>query len=285
MTQNDAYTDVTREGAKFNLMDPYVTLVYHSNFGLNINAGTRFNTHSEYGNQMVYNLNPSYSFKNLPLKVLASYSTAFITPSLYQLYGPYGNLELTPEENATAEFGFESHLLNKKLTINAVGFYREEENTFGFYYNSVTFESFYMNIDGIYNAKGVEASVRYSLSERFNIGGNYTFTQVEEQLNRLIPKHKANIDFSYKWNRGSFGIQYQFVDQRKDAYYDSNVWATQPVNLAAYQLVNSNLSYELLTNRLYIFGAVSNILNEDFQEVIGYNTGGRNYKIGLNFLF
>ena len=285
MTQNDAYTDVTREGAKFNLMDPYVTLVYHSNFGLNINAGTRFNTHSEYGNQMVYNLNPSYSFKNLPLKVLASYSTAFITPSLYQLYGPYGHLELTPEENATAEFGFESHLLNKKLTINAVGFYREEENTFGFFYNSATFESYYMNIDGIYNAKGVEASVRYSLSERFNIGGNYTFTQVEEQLNRLIPKHKANIDFSYKWNRGSFGMQYQFVDQRKDAYYDSNVWATQPVNLGAYQLVNSNLSYELLTNRLYIFGAVSNILNEDFQEVIGYNTGGRNYKIGLNFLF
>lgn len=278
MTQNDAYTDVTREGAKFNLMDPYGTLVYHSNFGLNINAGTRFNTHSEYGNQMVYNFNPSYSFKKLPLKILASYSTAYITPSLYQLYGPYGNLELTPEENATAELGFETLLFANKVTINSVAFYRAERNTIGFASN-------YINIDGTFNAKGTETSIRYAVSKKINLSGNYTFTQVEAQLDRLIPKHKANIDFSYKWNRGSFGMQYQFVDQRKDAYYDSNVWATQPVNLAAYQLVNSNLSYELLTNRLYIFGAVSNILNEDFQEVIGYNTGGRNYKLGLNFLF
>lgn len=279
MTQNtNGVVDVIKENAKFNLLDPYATLVFNSDFGLNINAGARFNTHSEYGSQTVYNFNPSYSFENLPLKVLASYSTAFITPSLYQLYGPYGNLDLTPEENATAEFGFESQLLNKKLTINAVGFYREEENTFGFTSN-------YINIDGTYNAKGVETSVRYTLSERFNIGGNYTFTQVEEQLNRLIPKHKGNVDLNYKFKRGTFGINYQYVDHRSDAFYDMNIWATQAVNLAAYQLVNSNISYELLPKRLHIFGTVTNILNEDFQEVIGYNTRGRNYKLGLNFMF
>lgn len=279
MAQNtNGVVDAVKEKAKFNLFDPYATVVFNSEFGLNINAGARFNTHSEYGNQVVYNFNPSYSFENLPLKVLASYSTAYITPSLYQLYGPYGNLDLTPEENATAEFGFESQLLDKKLTINAVGFYREEENTFGFTSN-------YINIDGTYNAKGVETSVRYTLSERFNIGGNYTFTQVEEQLNRLIPKHKGNVDLNYKFKRGTFGINYQYVDQRSDAFYDMNIWATQAVNLAAYQLVNSNISYELLPKRLHVFGTVTNILNEDFQEVIGYNTRGRNYKLGLNFMF
>ena len=197
---------------------------------------------------------------------------------MYQLYGPYGNSELTPEENATAELGFESQLLDKKLTINAVAFYRAEKNTIGFASN-------YINIDGNYNAKGIETSIRYILSERFNIGGNYTFTQVENQLNRLIPKHKGNVDLNYKYKKGTFGMQYQFVDKRSDAYYDSNIWATQAVNLYSYQLVNSNISYELLPNRLHIYGAVTNILNEDFQEVIGYNTRGRNYKLGLNFLF
>lgn len=285
MTQKDAYTDVARDGAKFNLLDPYAALVFNSDFGLNINAGGRFNTHSEYGNQAVYNFNPSYSFENLPLKVLASYSTAFITPSLYQLYGPYGNLNLTPEENATAEFGFDSQLLNKKLTINAVGFYREEENTFGFFTDPITFASNYINIDGTYNAKGVETSVRYTLSERFNIGGNYTFTQVEEQLNRLIPKHKVNVDLSYKFKSGTFGINYQYVDKRNDAFYNSNIWATEGVILSSYQLVNSNISYEVLPNRLQVFGAVTNIFNEDFQEVIGYNSRGRNFKLGLNYMF
>ena len=285
MTQKDAYTDVAREGAKFNLIDPYVTVVFNSEFGLNINAGARFNTHSEYGNQIVYNFNPSFSLENLPLKFLASYSTAFITPSLYQLYGPYGNLDLTPEENATAEFGFESQLLDKKLTINAVGFYRKEENTIGFYYNSATFESYYINTNGTYNAKGIEASARFALSEKFNIGGNYTFTQVEEQLNRLIPKHKGNIDLNYQFKKGTFGLTYQYVNQRSDAYYDSNIWATAAVELPAYQLLNSNISYDLLPNRLKIFGAVNNIFNDDFQELIGYNSRGRNYKLGLNFLF
>ena len=90
---------------------------------------------------------------------------------------------------------------------------------------------------------------------------------------------------NYKFKRGTFGINYQYVDQRSDAYYDSNIWATQAVNLAAYQLVNSNISYELLPKRLHIFGTVTNILNEDIQEVIGYNTRGRNFKLGLNFLF
>lgn len=285
MTQKDAFTDVAREAAKFNLLDPYATFVFNSEFGLNINAGARLNTHSEYGNQIVYNFNPSYSFENLPLKVLASYSTAFITPSLYQLYGPYGNLDLTPEENATAEFGFESQLLDKKLTINAVGFYREEENTFGFFFDSSTFESFYINNEGINNAKGVEATVRYNLSEKFNIGGNYTFTEVEQQLNRLIPKHKGNVDLNYIFKRGTFGINYQYVDQRSDAFYDMNIFATAPVELAAYQILNANVSYDLLPNRLKVFGAVTNILNDDFQEVIGYNTRGRNFKLGLNFMF
>ena len=34
-----------------------------------------------------------------------------------------------------------------------------------------------------------------------------------------------------------------------------------------------------------VFGAVNNILNEDFVESIGYSTRGRNFKIGFNLNF
>ena len=43
--------------------DPYLNVVYVSDFGLNINAGTRLNNHSDYGSNFIYNLNPSYSIK------------------------------------------------------------------------------------------------------------------------------------------------------------------------------------------------------------------------------
>ena len=57
------------------------------------------------------------------------------------------------------------------------------------------------------------------------------------------------------------------------------------VNLSSYQLINVNVSYQVIPNRLSLFGAIDNIFNEDFQEVIGYNTRGRNFRIGMNFQF
>jgi len=283
MNQMDEYTDIQKENAKFTIIDPYATLVYNSTFGLNINAGARLNNHEIYGNQWVYNFNPNYTFKSIPLKLIASYSTAYITPSLYQLYSEYGNLDLKPEENTTIEAGFEYSFLENKLVLNAVAFYRDETNSIGFYTNPTTYLSNYTTIEGTNNAKGVETSVQYKWNEKINVSGNYTFIQMEEALNRLIPKHKANVNFNYQVNdRTGFNITYQYVDQRSDAYFDNLTYLTENVNLKSYQLVHANIRYNLIKNQLSVFGAVSNIFNASFEENIGFNTKGRNYKIGLN---
>jgi vitamin B12 transporter len=280
MSQFDANNDVVREAAKFSIIDPYATVVYNSDFGLNVNAGARMNNHNVYGNHIVYNVNPSYNFSNLPLKAIASYSTAYITPSLYQLYSQYGNLDLKPEENSTVEAGFETNLFSKKLTINAVGFYREETDAIDW------LASKYNNIDGTNNAKGIETSITYNISTKLSANANYTFTEVEQPLSRLIPKHKVNTSIDYKLSeKASFGLQYQFVDKRNDAFYNSSTSGTESISLAAYQLVHANFRLNVIKNRLSLFGTVNNILNEAFQENIGYATRGRNYKLGLNFQF
>ena len=277
------YGGVAKESAKFNMIDPYFTGVYSSDFGLNLNVGARLNIHSEYGNQLVYNLNPSYDFKGFPLKVLASYSTAFVTPSLYQLYSEYGNTDLTPEKNRTIEAGFETQFLDKKIKLNVIGFYREQNNFIGFYYNPLTFKGNYINIDGTNKAKGIETEITLALSQKIKWISNYTFTQVDEALDRLIPKHKVNSSLDFQINsRIFFNVNYQYVDGRKDAFFDGNSYTTQKVNLGSYQLVNTSLRYELIKNRMSIFGAVTNILNADFVENVGYNTLGRNFKLGLN---
>jgi vitamin B12 transporter len=265
------------------MIDPYVTGVFTTDFGLNLNAGARLNIHSQYGNQLVYNVNPSFDFKSIPLKILASYSTAFVTPSLYQLYSEYGNADLTPEKNRTIEAGFETQLLDKKIKLNAVAFYREQTNFIGFYFNPVTFDSNYINIDGMNKAKGVETEFSFALSEKINWNSNYTFTQVDKALDRLIPKHKVNSALDFQINeRLFFNVDYQYVDSRNDAFFDGNTFATTKIVLGSYQLVNTSVRYELVKNRLSIFGAVSNILNADFVENVGYNTLGRNFKLGMN---
>jgi vitamin B12 transporter len=273
------YGGVAKESAKFNMIDPYITGVYTSDFGLNVNAGARLNVHSEYGNQLVYNLNPSFDFESLPLKILASYSTAFVTPSLYQLYSQYGNTALTPEKNSTIETGFETNLLDKKLRFSAVGFYREQTDFIGF---SSAYK--YINIDGTNKSKGVETEFTFALSDKIKWISNYTFTQVDEALDRLIPKHKVNSSLDYQvCPRTTFNVNYQYVDGRNDAFFDGNTYGTQNVVLGSYQLVNASLNYELVKSRLNIFGAATNILNEEFVENVGYNTLGRNFKLGLNF--
>lgn len=281
MRSETPYSTIAKDSTKFNMIDPYFTGVYTSNFGLNINAGARWNIHSQYGNQLVYNVNPSFNFgAEIPIKILSSISTAFITPSLYQLYSEYGTSTLTPEKNTTIESGFEVGLLNKKLTFNAVGFYREQNNSIGF---DATYH--YANVEGINKAKGVETGITYEVNNKIHLNANYTFTQVDEALNRLIPKHKVNgsVDFSPS-KRLFLNANYQYVDARQDAFYDGNTYATVYTKLGSYQLLNALVKYELVQNRLSIFGTVTNVLNEDFVENIGYSTRGRNFKLGLNII-
>ncbi|MDN3677757.1 TonB-dependent receptor [Flavobacterium paronense] len=286
MKSQTPFSTLTNENTKFNIIDGYTTLVYNANFGLNINAGARLNNHSAYGNNFVYNFNPSYNFKtSFPLKVLASYSTAYVTPSLYQLYSEYGNANLTPEKNATVEAGFETELVNKKVRLNAVGFFRNQTNAIDFYFDPSTFDAYYINVNGETKARGVETSLNIALTSKLQLNGNYTFTQVDKAVDRLIPKHKVNAGFDFQaTSRTLFSVNYQYFDGRNDAFFDGNTFGVVTTKLGSYQLVNALVKYELIKSRLTIFGSATNIFNEEFVENVGYSTRGRNFKLGLNII-
>ncbi len=276
------YEFIDRKMTHFTIVDAYFSSVFNTKSGVNINMGGRYNSHSEYGNNVILNFNPSYNFKTkFPLKVLSSLSTAYVAPSLYQLYSQYGSINLKPEDNLTFESGFELTLFKNKLTLNAIGFYREQNNSIGF---DATYH--YANIEGLYNAKGVETMVLCALTSKVSCNVNYTFTQVDEALNRLIPKHKINASIDYSASKRLFiNVNYQYVDARNDAFYDGNTYEIVAIKLGSYQLLNALVKYELIQNRLSVFGNVTNILNSDFIENIGYSTRGRNFKIGMNLKF
>jgi vitamin B12 transporter len=268
------------------MIDPYFTGVLTTNSGFNLNIGARWNSHSEYGNQLVYNINPSFDFKSFPFKLVSSFSTAFVTPSLYQLYSQFGNKNLTPEKNSTVEVGFETQFLDDKVRWNVIGFYREQTNSIGFYFNPSTFDSNYVNIVGLNRAKGIESEFQFIVNNSITWNWNYTFTYVDEALNRLIPKNKINSSLDFKISdRFYWNMNYQYVDARKDAFFDGNTFALANVNLGSYQLLHTLARYELVKNRLSVFGSVNNIFNVNFVENIGYSTLGRNFKVGFVFNF
>jgi vitamin B12 transporter len=129
----------------------------------------------------------------------------------------------------------------------------------------------YVNIVGRNNAKTM---VAYSFSSALKVNANYTFTQVEEPLSRLIPKHKGNISLDYQATpRSFFTINYQFVDKRKDAFFDGT-FATTAVLLDSYQLVNAMAKYDVIK---------TDIVCKQYLKWLWAQR--KNFKIGVNVLF
>jgi vitamin B12 transporter len=144
----------------------------------------------------------------------------------------------------------------------------------------------YTNIEGSNNAKGIETMLTYVATNKLKFKANYTFTEVEEPLKRLIPKHKVNVSLDYNLSeRSNFNISYQYVDQRKDLFFDGGTFENLPVELASYRLVNAMGNFQMIRNRVGLFASINNVFNVNFTENIGYSTRGRNFKLGITILF
>ncbi len=275
---------INPEEAQFTIIDPYANVVYVSDFGLHINAGARLNNHSEYGSHLVYSINPSLE-KDTNfgyIKGMASYGTAYITPSLYQLFEPiYGNADLQPEENATIEIGAEINLKDKAM-ISVVYFTRNEKNFIDFVdLGSFVFQ--YKNVDETFNASGLEFTANYKFTGSIVLNANATYTKVEDDLNLRIPELKANARLDYQMSDHTFlSLSYQFNDERRDSVFNNTTFMNDDITMDSYSLLDVYASHYLIKNKLKLFANVTNLFNEDYVELFGYSTKGRNVSIGFN---
>ncbi|PCJ93416.1 MAG: TonB-dependent receptor [Flavobacteriaceae bacterium] len=269
--KDESAFDVARD---FTITDPYANMVYVSPFGLNLNIGGRLNSHSEYGSHFVYNVNPSFTHKldGAYVKLLGSYATSYITPSLSQLFGFFGaNADLKPEENKTIEGGLE--YATEGLRLSALYFNRDENQPIVYGANG------YENTDGFIEAKGVEVELDWDLCEALRITSNYTFTERKGDNAIRIPKHKVNASFGYEFSsKTNASLTYSYTGDRSDT--DFNTFTD--VALDPFSLVDLYIGHELISNKLNVFLSANNLLNTEFTEIIGFTTKGRNIRVGLS---
>ncbi|RDK87187.1 TonB-dependent receptor plug domain-containing protein [Marinirhabdus gelatinilytica] len=279
---------VHADTANFDIIDPYLNLVYITDFGLNLNAGVRANIHSVYDTNVVYHFNPSYNinFGNNTVKILGSYSTAYITPSLFQLYDPqFGNEELMPEDNRTIEGGVEFSS-GKNFRVSAVYFNRNEENFVDFVtIDPENFISQYQNIDETFESSGVEVEIFGKIVENLTASANYTNTQTDERFALRIPEHKANVAIKYTLGkRATMGLSYQYVGEREDRFFNPETFENETIALESFSLLNFNISGQISKN-LRLFAGISNILDTEYEEIYRFQTRGRNVLAGFELKF
>jgi len=177
--------------------------------------------------------------------------------------------ELLPEEDITIEGGFDI-TLSKKFNINATYFYREETNKIG--YDPTTFHT--INDLGTFLARGFETEVNFKMNSKLSFLANYTHINRDENLLLKIPQNKFFIKADYKLTNSTFtSLSYRYVDETTDF---------GNVSLDAYNLVDFFINHSLLDGKVTFYGSITNIFNENFQEIAGFTTRGRNYSLGLN---
>ncbi len=279
---------ISSDSTFFTIVDPYLSVVLDAPFGLQVQAGARLNNHSAYGSNITYNVNPSYLLKineGIRLKLFASVATSFITPSLFQLYGNYGNKNLKPEEALNKEAGISFY--TDRLSISAVYFRRAETNAYGFrslFDDEGNFAGGeYFNVETERNVKGAELEIDYRLSSRISTTLNYGYVTADNPTSFYrIPNHKINIALqSGLWKGGNASLRYQYTGSRQEM--DFSVF--EEVDLPAFHLVDLSISQQVLSNKLDVYGSVNNIFNTNYVWAFGYNSMPRNIQIGVRFTF
>lgn len=256
--------------------DVFVNWVYLANSGLNINVGGRLNSHQTYGNYFTYSINPSYSFtsdgQEGSIKVLGSISTAFIAPSLYQLYDGYsGNIDLAPEETSSMELGLAWS--KKKMQASLVFFQREEDPKIVYNFSTYT----YANAPSDVVFRGAELQWENRLSNAIDYRFNYTYIALKEGTMIRLPKHAVNGLINFKISKDSqFTLNYTYQDKRQ---------AIDQSSLDAYQLVDLRYTKSFLNPQLQAYVWLTNLFDTDYVEITDFTTKGRNFLLGVSYRY
>ncbi len=272
----------------------YAALNYSNNKNFNIEIGGRYNNHSTYGGNGVFNINPSYQIDE-DIKVFANVSSAYRTPSLYQLYSEYGNKNLKPEVALSTELGLQHYFEDKKIKMQLVVFSRSIKDVIFFYFNSTTFQSQYINQDK-QNDLGLEFEASFQIAKNISLKTFYTYIDgsistinsagKDTSYNNLLrrPKHSLGLNVSAKITDRLFvSANYNWFSQRRDAYYNSSTFNTDYVTLADYGLLDIYAEYSFFKNKLKVFANARNIANIKYTEISGFNTLGFNAYGGVRF--
>jgi vitamin B12 transporter len=280
ISQYGPYNDVFKDTFQFqNALYTSVLINDNAKKWL-LELGGRYNNHNRFGNNQTFTFNPSYALTD-QVRLIASVSTGFKAPSLYQL--SY-NDQLKAETSFNTELGISFR--KGQVFARAVYYNRNIKNGIDYNYIDYNFFNFIQQ-----KVNGLEIEIQHPITEQHVFSLNYTLMNGEEtNQNRITttdtitynyllkrPKHSLNAQWNYainsKWNATITG---RFISERKDV----GGYASPDVTLSYYTLLNAAIQYKW-SKRVVVFANGQNLLNDTFSEVNGYNAIGRMVQFGI----
>ena len=282
-------SNISKDSATQTQVGVYGELNYAGKAGFNAAVGGRYNHHSVYGSNAVFNVNPSYLI-NKQLKLFINISSGYKVPTLYQLYSEYRNpfTELKPEQALTYEIGAQFFSSKNLFTARVAAFKRDIKDVIAFYTNPNTYASYYINqdkqkdygfeIEPTINLKRAQLILSYSFVDgkitTKNSGKDSSYFNLFRR-----PKNIVNATLNYHITKKLFASA-SVISTGKRTDIDFSIYPAENVELSAYWLVNFYAEYKFCKS-FKAFIDLKNLTNTSYSELLGYNTLGRKYTLGV----
>lgn len=204
-----------------------------------------------------------------------TYGTGFKHPSLFQLYSSYGNSTLDSESSQSLDLSWEQ-ALPSDLKVTVDYFKNAYKNLIDF----DTTTSKYMNISAA-DSDGIEVQGQFEPIPGNGVRAVYTYLQTQDSSTgqRLLRRAQdsASLIAYMQIQKISGSAQFRYVGDREDIDPVSYTRVKNP----SHDVVNLQANYQAMDS-LKISMRIQNILDRQYQEILGYGTAGRSFYIGLS---
>ena len=257
---------------------------------LTLAASARHDDNSEFDSAKTYRAEAIYQLTEA-IRLRGAVGTAVKNPTFTERFGFYtnfiGNPNLIPEESTSWELGADQLIMGGALTLSLTIFEAELENEIdGFVYDPATFAYTSNNINGTSERKGAELSAVGNISESMSLSAAYTYTDsTGDDAVREVrrPRHIASLNLGWQAAHNlHLNTNIQFTGEQTDVYFPPFPEPSQVVALSNHTLVNINLNYSA-TEKFDMYLKLENALNENYEEVFGYQTLGFGATLGLRY--
>ncbi|MCH9809020.1 MAG: TonB-dependent receptor [Alphaproteobacteria bacterium] len=265
---------------------------YRGAFGRQVfvRGAVRGDDSDAFGQFTTYSVSGAWQIPGIGTRLHSSYGTGVVFPTLYEQFGVIpgffiGNPDLDPEESRGYDVGIEQAFWGRRIVADVTYFNQNLENEI--------VSSFFgppANLGEESKREGIEVTGRVTPIDGLTISGSYTYLDASggdglAEVRRPEHAGSANVSYAFLDGRALINLGVVYNGKMDDFAFDAFTFAQSQVTLKEYTTVNLAAHYDV-TDNVRLFGRVENLLNEDYQEVFGFESapvaayGGVKFKLG-----
>ncbi len=276
MYESDGYRDIFRR-QHVGTDSAYVNLTT-DRLGLQWNAGLRWDNHDTFGSELTGSIGAVKLLAETGIRFRVNAGTAFKAPSLYQLYSPYGNTELEPEQAESWEVGMEKSLMDNRLMLGFTWF----DSSFDQMIDFDPVDWVYINVAKA-AVRGSEISLQYrETGFGWRLAYNFFHAVDEDTGERLLRRPRSSITGAVHLKSDRWGIYTTLTYNSSREDLDFSSWPAARVTLDSFLLIDLTIAYKLTPDwDLYV--RAHNLTDETYELVNGFGTLGASWYAGVRY--